>query len=189
MMMRRLIGSLPLVALVAALTATAAPAADAQGRGNRDRDRDRVEHRDRDRDRDDRWDDRRHRSKNDDRRVARNGRRVPPGWCTGRGNPHNTRENCGWSARRSDGRVSDRGGVYRRIDGRMVRVGDRRGTTSGRYSSRASWDRAHRDYHDAYERTCRERVRRTSGLRQKVEVQRQCSAQHDRWHQLNRRPS
>lgn len=173
-MIRTLIRTLPL-SLALAATLAAAPAADAQRR-------------DRDRDRDDRrWeqrDDDRHRGKNDKHRVARNGRRVPPGWCTGRGNPHNTPENCGWRARRSDGRV------YR--DGRLVRVGDRDrrlGTSTRRYSTRASWDRAHRDYHAAYERTCQERVRRTSGWTEKLRVQRECSAQHERWHQLNRRPS
>ena len=32
-------------------------------------------------------------------RVERR-RDVPPGWCRGVGNPHNTRENCGWRGRR-----------------------------------------------------------------------------------------
>lgn len=33
--------------------------------------------------------------RNDDYRLERN-RRVPPGWCQGVGNPHNTPENCGY---------------------------------------------------------------------------------------------
>ena len=182
-MTRRLILNLPLaLALAAALAG--APSAEAQ-RGNRDRDDRRWEDSRRDRDGDRRWDDRKHRSKNDDRRVARNGRRVPPGWCTGRGNPHNTPENCGWRARRSDDR-----GVYRNVNGRIVRVGDRRvATTTRRFSTRASWDRAHRDYHEAYERTCRDRIRRVSGIAAKARVTRECSLQHDRWHEINRRPS
>lgn len=172
-MIRRLISNVPLaLALAAALAG--APSAEAQ-RGNRDRDGDR---RWEERRRDD--DDRRHRGKHDDRRRVSSNRRVPPGWCIGRGNPHNTRENCGYSARRNDGRV------WR--DGRWVYVGDRRIASSGRYSTRASWDRAHRDYHEAYERTCRDRVRRVSGIAAKARVTRECSIQHDRWHQLNRRP-
>lgn len=100
--------------LVAVSTGTAVDAA-AQGNGRgRGNDRPRAEaqydRRDRDRDDDDRWDD-----DDDDRRdrreVRRDGRRVPPGWCIGRGNPHNTRENCGY---RRDGRDGRRGSYAQR---------------------------------------------------------------------------
>jgi hypothetical protein len=68
--------------------------AEAQQRDRRG-DRDRVEDRRDDR-ADDRWGigDRR-----DDRRGNGAGK-VPPGWCRGVGNPHNTPENCGYGRER-----------------------------------------------------------------------------------------
>src|SRR5690606_17689593 len=74
-----------------------------------DRSRDRYDdRRDRDdRDSRDRYDNRRRRPQAtwEDILFGRDehGRtRVPPGWCRGRGNPHNTPENCGYSNRRYD---------------------------------------------------------------------------------------
>jgi hypothetical protein len=103
--------------------------ADAQrGRGN-DRDRDRVEER--------------ARGREDvlrrDGRVRGNGSgKVPPGWCRGVGNPHNTVENCGYSSSRDrryyhgdygyGGRSNEAAHVrfQRELDERYHRLGARR---------------------------------------------------------------
>ena len=171
--------NLPLaLALVAALSATDAVAQGKKGEG-RDRDRDRVERRD-DRDRDDdRWD-----RDDDDRREPRferrDDRRVPPGWCRGRGNPHNTPQNCRWNGSRS---------VWERYDSRDRRWEDRstweRGT-SGRYedrNDRGSYDASHRDFHYNHDRQCRERAaQRPLDLRYQVQVRQECARIHEEFH-------
>lgn len=181
--------NLPLaIALAAALSASPALAqGNGKGQGNRDRDRDRdrVEQRDR-RDRDDdddrwerdddRWDDRR----SEPRFERRDGRRVPPGWCRGRGNPHNTAANCRWNSSRS---------VWERYDPRDRRWETRetweRGT-NGSYntgSSRGSYDAAHRDFHYTHDRQCRERAaQRPTDLRWQVQVRQECRAIHEDFH-------
>lgn len=176
--------NLPLaLALAAALAATDV---EAQGRGNgngnRDRDRDRVEDRDRrDRDDDDRWDDRRDRRDEPrfERRDSRNGRRVPPGWCIGRGNPHNTPQNCRYNSRSRE---------WERYDSRDRRWETRtvyeRGTSSrdGRYGS-GDYASAHRDFHYSHDRQCRERAaQRPLDLRWQVQVRQECRAVHEEFH-------
>ncbi|MDB4947776.1 MAG: hypothetical protein JWM27_425 [Gemmatimonadetes bacterium] len=56
-------------------------------------------------------------------------RTAPPGWCQGRGNPHNTAANCGY---RTDRVYRDRNGVWRdRYGNRLANGGiyrDRSGT-------------------------------------------------------------
>jgi Ni/Co efflux regulator RcnB len=56
-------------------------------------------------------------------------RSVPPGWCQGRGNPHNTAVNCGY---RTDRIYRDRNGVWRDRYGNRLASGfvyrDRTGT-------------------------------------------------------------
>lgn len=58
----------------------------------------------------------------------RNARPVPPGWCQGRGNPHNTSANCGYHTDRIErdrdgvwkdryGNPIEREGIYRDIEG------------------------------------------------------------------------
>ena len=165
--------NLPLaLALVAALSASPAVAqGKGNGHGNRDRDRDRVEERDR-RDRDDD-----HRDQ--PRFERRNERRVPPGWCQGRGNPHNTAQNCRWNSNRS---------VWERYDRRDRRWEDRttyeRGSNE-RYDSRnsGSYDQAHRDFHYSHDRQCRERAaQRPTDLRWQVQVRQECRAIHEDFH-------
>lgn len=97
-------------ALVAALSSTPAVAQKGKGNGNgKQQERPRVEVRER-----------------DGRRAApraerRTTRRVPPGWCKGRGNPHNTAANCGYH---TDRIWRDRNGVWRdRYGDRISRVG------------------------------------------------------------------
>jgi hypothetical protein len=176
--------NLPLVlALAAALTASPALAqGNGKGRGNNDDDRRRVEQRDRDRDRDDddRWDDDRRDDRDSprfERRDSRNGRRVPPGWCIGRGNPHNTAANCRYNSSR---------GAWERYDSR-----DRRWETQGtwergsndRYGDRGSYDAAHRDFHYSHDRQCRERAaQRPLDLRWQVQVRQECRAIHEDFH-------
>lgn len=174
---------LPVVmALAAALSASPAPA-QGKGKGHKgekDRTEQVRERRDRDRDdRDDRWED----DVRFERREERRGKQVPPGWCKGRGNPHNTVENCGPGA----GRRSD--GVYRR-DGRYDDY-DRR-NESGRYEDvryGGSYDEAHRAFHRDHDRICRERAaQRRFDLRWQLQVRTECKAEHDRWHsQVGRR--
>jgi hypothetical protein len=172
--------NLPLVlALAAALSASPALAqGNGKGRGNNDDDRRRVEQRDRDRDRDDdRWDDDRRDDRDSPRFERRDGRRVPPGWCRGRGNPHNTAANCRYNSSR---------GAWERYDSR-----DRRWETQGtwergsndRYGDRGSYDAAHRDFHYSHDRQCRERAaQRPLDLRWQVQVRQECRAIHEDFH-------
>jgi hypothetical protein len=158
------------LSLVAALAvALAASPADAQGKGNKNdknRDRGRTEQvRSRDSD-DRRWD--------DDVRLRR--RDVPPGWCQGKGNPHNTPENCGYDRRRDDRRYDDRRYDDRRYEDR--RYDDRR--YDGRYGS---YDEAHRAFHRQHDQVCRERAsQRPFDPRWQLQVRTECKTEHDRWH-------
>jgi hypothetical protein len=177
------------LALAAALAATlmAAPAdAQGRGRGNDHRDRDRQEQRDRDRDRDDdddrprferrRADDRRTDDRRYDDRVygQQQQRRVPPGWCQGRGNPHNTAENC---------RYNSQYGRWERYDSRTGRYEtydtyNRNGSVSG-----SSYESAHRDFHYAHDRQCRERAaQRPLDVRWQIQVRSECKSVHDDFH-------
>lgn len=154
---------LPLV--VAALTAFSAEPADAQGNGRgreaRDdrREQPRFERRDRDdRDDDRRWEDRRDRDRRGD------ARRVPPGWCIGRGNPHNTPANCG----------------YRDSRGRNARYDTRYERRGGSYGS---YDEAHRQFHREHDAWCAARRReRPLDLRWQAQVRAECRDAHERFH-------
>lgn len=112
----------------------------------------------------------------DVRRVQKNGKSVPPGWCIGKGNPHNTPENCGYSndRRRSDRRYDDRRYDDRRYsDGRY-----------GRYGSYAAYARAHEDFHRSHDRHCRDRAaQRPLDPTWQLRVRAECRAEHDRWHE------
>lgn len=172
--------NLPLaIALVAALSASPAMA---QGKGkNNDRDRDRVERRDDRRDRDDdrRWDRDDDRRRDEPRFERRSSQRVPPGWCRGRGNPHNTAANCRYNSNR---------GYWERYDDRDRRWESRtvyeRGTNT-RYDSRSggSYDAAHRDFHYSHDRQCRERAaQRPLDMRWQLQVRQECAARHEDFH-------
>lgn len=166
------------IALAAALGASPA---DAQGNGKgRGDDRDRQEQRDDRRDRDDDDDDDRprfERRRTDDRRYDQRSypatsqqRRVPPGWCQGRGNPHNTAENCRYNGQRSR---------WERYDSRTGRyeTQDTYGRTGGSYEA------AHRDFHYAHDRRCRERAsQRPLDPRWQIQVRSECKAIHDDFH-------
>ena len=181
--------NLPLaIALAAALSASPALAqGNGKGRGNdRDDDRRRVEQRDRrDRDDDDDRRDRARRDRDDDRRdeprfERRSERRVPPGWCRGRGNPHNTAANCRWNGSRS---------VWERYDPRDRRWETRetyeRGTNGSydRYGDRGSYEAAHRDFHYSHDRQCRERAaQRPLDMRWQLQVRRECAETHEAFH-------
>lgn len=114
----------------------------------------------------DRRDDRR----DDDRREDvlyggdRDGRRrgVPPGWCQGRGNPHNTPENCGYrSSRRDD--------YYRSDD---------------RYGGYNSYSEAHAAFHRALDREYADRAaRRRNDPVYQIRLRAEKAADHDRWHE------
>jgi hypothetical protein len=176
--------NLPLaIALAAALSASPALAqGNGNGKGKSNNDRDRVEQRDRDRrDRDDdddrRWD--RDDDRRDEPRFERRSstQRVPPGWCRGRGNPHNTAANCRYNSRNSQ---------WERYDQRDRRWETRdtyeRGTNT-RYDSRNGYDAAHRDFHYSHDRQCRERAsQRPLDMRWQLEVRRECAAIHQEWH-------
>ena len=86
---------------------------------------------------------------------------VPPGWCKGRGNPHNTPENCGYSSdRRYDWDDDDRYGGY------------------------GSYDQAHTVFHRALDReyAARASQNRTDPLYQ-LRLRAEKSADHQRWHE------
>lgn len=160
-----------------------------QVHGNRAADRDDDDDRWDDR-RDDRQDDRRYRNSTSSRSNRTLQRRVPPGWCIGRGNPHNTVANCGAGNNRYDRRYDPRynGGVtYDRYGNRTGttydRYGNRTGTTYDRYGNRtngtygsnrdaySAWKRQH----DAY---CRDLSRqRPLDLRYQLQVRNQCAAE------------
>jgi hypothetical protein len=178
--------NLPLmIALAAALSASPAVAQGNSGHG-RDRDRgdDRKEQRDERRVRDDDDDDddddrpRFERRRTDDRarqRSVSTQRRVPPGWCQGRGNPHNTPQNCRYNSRSSE---------WERFDTRTNRWEDRAGYE--RNESRngtSSYEQAHRDFHYNHDRQCRERAaQRPLDVRWQVQVRSECRAVHDDFH-------
>lgn len=163
------IRSLQLSLVVALAAALGAAPAEAQGKGKgNDKDKRRTEQV---RFRDDRhW--------NDDVRLQRrNGQQVPPGWCNGRGNPHNTRENCGYDRRRDDRRYD------RRVEDRRYdrRVDDRRYDRNS-----TSYAQAHQAFHRDHDRICRERAsQRPFDVRWQLQVRNECNAQHDRWHARN----
>ncbi len=159
--------SLPL-ALVLAAALSASPALAQKGHGNDHRERSRQELRDPRRDRDDhdhdRRDDRRDRDRRDGRTLTR--RDVPPGWCQGRGNPHNTWENCGNRGR--NGTLTRNGNVSRNRNW-------------GGYSG--SYEEAHRAFHRDLDRWCsQEAQRRGGGLRGLLAVRSECSARAQEWH-------
>lgn len=167
--------NLPLALALAAALGAAPALAQGNGKGQGNRDRDRVEQRDRrDRD-DDRWDDRR----DEPRFERRTERRVPPGWCQGRGNPHNTAANCRYNSRLSQ---------WERYDDRDRRWETRSTYERGTYGSgstynRGSYDAAHRDFHYTHDRQCRERAaQRPLDLRYQVQVRQECARIHEDFH-------
>lgn len=161
-------------ALVAALGSVPA---EAQGNGKKSRgnDRDRYEQRDRDRDRDDDDDDRPRFERRGDDRYSRTSqqRRVPPGWCRGQGNPHNTAANCRYNNDRSR---------WERYDSRTRRY-ETYDTYNRNRTSSGSYDQAHREFHSSHDRRCRERAtQRPLDVRYQVQVRSECKAAHDDFH-------
>ncbi|HEX6924850.1 MAG TPA: hypothetical protein VF167_05450 [Longimicrobiaceae bacterium] len=132
-----------------------------------DRSRDRYDdRRDRDdRDSRDRYDNRRRRPQAtwEDILFGRDehGRtRVPPGWCRGRGNPHNTPENCGYSNRRYDWDYRDRYGGY------------------------GSYAEAHRAFHRALDREYAARAERhRNDPFYLIRLRAEKAADHAQWHE------
>lgn len=177
-MMRKM--ALPL-ALVVAAAVSASPAAAQKGNGNghgngnrpsverRDRDDRRDDDRRADRRRDDdrRWD--RSHSRTSSRNSSRFERRVPPGWCIGRGNPHNTVANCP-GRDRYDRRYDPRYNTSGRYD-RSGRYNTGTYGRSGNYGTFSAWKRDH----DA---RCHELARqRPLDLRYQLQVRQQCQAE------------
>lgn len=174
--------SLQLSFVVALAAALAVSPADAQGKGNgkgKQKEKARTEQvRDRDyrddRRDDDRWD-------REIRLERRDGKRVPPGWCIGKGNPHNTPENCGYDRDRRDRRDD-------RYDDRRDRRRDDGRYDDRRYDDRryGSFEEAHRAFHRSHDRVCRERAaQRPLDVRWQLRVRSECKAEHDRWHARN----
>ena len=179
--------TLPL-ALVVAAAFSASPAlaqhgnGHGNGRGHESKEHARGRDDDRDDDRRDRRDDD-HRSDSGRRSNGTLSRRVPPGWCIGRGNPHNTVANCGRGDNRYDRRYDPRYNGGRTYDSRTGRYYDSR---TGRYydqygnvygstgSSRSSFDAWKRN-HDAQ---CRALARqRPLDLSYQSRVRNQCVAE------------
>jgi hypothetical protein len=172
--------NLPLaLALAAALSASPALAqGNGKGHGNgrnhpqeqRDDRRDDDDDDDRPRFERRRTDDRRY----DDRYYPSTSqqRNVPPGWCQGRGNPHNTPENCRYNSRsRAWERYDSRTGRYETYD------------TYNRNRTGGSYEAAHRDFHYSHDRQCRERAaQRPLDVRWQISVRSECKAIHDDFH-------
>ena len=172
-MMKKL--SLPL-ALVVAAAFSASPAVAQKGHGHGNGHGNSGKHAEvvrRDRDDDDRWDDRREREERVLQQQRRNRttvrstnrleRRVPPGWCIGRGNPHNTVANCGPGNNRYDRRYDPYYGSSRGSTGTYGSYGN-----TGSYSE---WKRWH-------DQQCRDLSRqRPLDLRWQLQVRQQCSAE------------
>ncbi|HEU0016103.1 MAG TPA: hypothetical protein VFQ45_20665 [Longimicrobium sp.] len=172
--------SLPL-ALVMALSFSAAPAlaqgkGKGQGNGNGRPDQTQVREDRRDDDDDDDRDERRLERRRQERRdvYRQDGqrRRVPRGWCQGRGNPHNTVENCGVGSGR------------RRSNGTYVDRYDPDYNRSGTYSrSSGSYAQAHQEFHAWHDRECRRAAgERPLDLNHQVRVRTECKARHDEFH-------
>jgi hypothetical protein len=180
--------TLPL-ALVVAAAFSASPALAQKGHGNghgdgehgdRGRGHAQVERRDRDRDDDESWEDRQRREERWQREQQRYRtssrsynnprleRRVPPGWCIGRGNPHNTVANCGGGSNRYDRRYDPRYNGSRSSTGTYRNNGSYGNYNSGSYSE---WKRWH-------DQQCRDLARqRPLDLRWQAQVRSQCSAE------------
>lgn len=170
------------LALVVAAALSAQPALAQKGHGNghggESHGRSGEVRRDRDDDdrQDDRRDDRRYRNSTSSRTLQR---RVPPGWCIGRGNPHNTVANCGRGQYRYERRYDPRynGGVT------YDRYGNRVGTTSGRYGTRTgTYGTSNRETFNMWKRDhdmrCREASRqRPLDLRYQLQIRNQCAAE------------
>lgn len=171
--------NLPLaIALCAALSASPA-LAQGHGKGNGNHgNRDRVEQRDRDDDR--RWDrdDDRRDEPRFERRTSSTQRRVPPGWCRGRGNPHNTAANCRYNRTRNQ---------WERYDARDRRWESRttyeRGARTSNTRNSGSYDAAHRNFHNSHDRQCRERAsQRPLDPRWQLQVRGECARIHEDFH-------
>ena len=161
--------SLPL-ALVLAAVVSASPAEAQKGRGHGSGPGHGQQDRARDRDDDHHRDDRRGR---EEPRFERR-RNVPPGWCQGQGNPHNTVENCGYGSGRSSSRASSRSGSSTR----WPATG-----TSSRYGNGNSYEQAHRDFHYSHDRQCQQRLAQNpTNLRWQVQVRSECKSTHDAFH-------
>ena len=191
------------LALVMAAAFSASPALAQHGNGHghgngngRGHDSEHVRGRDDDNDGDRYENDGRRQDRNQDSWRRSNGtlsRRVPPGWCIGRGNPHNTVANCGAGNNRYDrrydprynGGYSSNGGYYngrttdrygRSYDPRTGRTYDSRTgqVIYGNGSSRDAFNQWKRD-HDAY---CRRLAsQRPLDLRYQAQGRSQCVAE------------
>ena len=133
----------PVPFMLALAFVLAASPADAQGRRGAEKERREEVRREEERREDDRQ-----------RPVLqrRAERAVPRGWCQGRGNPHNTVENCGYRAERGD----RRGGSYEQEHAEF-----------------------HRYLDDRYRALAAERP---LDIRRQLELRAQKSAEHERWH-------
>lgn len=84
--------------------------------------------------------------------------KIPPGWCQGVGNPHNTVENCGYArdAVREDYPISGRNGSYDEAHTRF-----------------------HRDLDNRYDRLAADRP---LDIRYQIDLQARKRAEHEDWH-------
>lgn len=126
-----------------------------------------LQRRDEERDRDRSWEDVLLGTDRRDDRYGRNAKGVPPGWCKGKGNPHNTPENCGPYSRRDD-------------RSRTAGLDDIWGSRNDRYGS---YEEAHAAMHRDHDRACRARAaERRLDVAWQIRVRAECKNAHDRWH-------
>ncbi|HEX8694265.1 MAG TPA: hypothetical protein VF746_17725 [Longimicrobium sp.] len=153
---------------------------DNRGSRDRDRDDDRFERRDDRFQRSSTFGGNRFEISRDRRTLLRNGRRVPPGWCIGRGNPHNTPENCGGWRYSQNRSIWDWIGIGDRDRRDDRRWDDRRWDSR---SSSGSYSGSHTEFHRYHDQRCRELAAQAgTNLRRLVEIRATCKAEHDDWH-------
>jgi len=170
--------NVPLMMALAAALAASPGVAQKSGHGH-GRGSERVERRDDDRDGNRRVEHGRfERRGSRTQQAGRGDNGNHKGWCQGRGNPHNTVENCGYTGSRAD--RDGRTGTYGR-DGVYYpnRTSSRNGTLNG-----ASYDQAHRAYHDQHDRQCSAAAnQRPTDLQRQLRVRSQCRTEHTQWHE------
>ena len=166
-MIKRVLSPLPLV-LALAITVSTSPA-DAQGRGNGNGNGNgKAKSAEARRGNEEARPALQRRESGDDRYDARSGTyddglfvrtdaqraNVKRGWCQGKGNPHNTVENCGYQS--TNGRNVGRGGSY---------------------------EESHVDFHRRLDARYRSlAAERPLDIRRQLELRAQKSAEHERWH-------
>jgi len=118
----------------------------------------------------------------DRRSLSRNGRRVPTGWCQGRGNPHNTAANCGGYRYNTSRSLWDWVGLGSYSTNRTTSGSRTLSSVLGGRTSSGSYDSRHAEFHRQHDARCREAGRNAGSLTRRLAIASQCKDEHDDWH-------